>query len=229
MFSFMDGFSGYNQIKMGTEDAEKTAFRTPLGNFHYTVMPFGLKNAGATYQHAMTTIFHDMLHHIVEDYVDDLVVKSKEKFDHLDHLETVFTRCRKFNMRMNPLKCAFGVASGKFLGFLVHRHGIEADDVKIKSIAEMPPPHSQRTLKKFLGRVSYLRRFIPALAEISAPFSDLLKGKARFDWRAEHQGAFERIKVVLTSPQTMITPQKGKPLILYLTSTPRSIGALLVQ
>lgn len=83
MFSFMDGFSGYNQIKMAEEDAEKTAFRTPLGNFFYTVMPFGLKNAGATYQRAMTAIFHDMIHHEVEDYVDDLVVKSKKEEDHL--------------------------------------------------------------------------------------------------------------------------------------------------
>ncbi|OMP00330.1 reverse transcriptase [Corchorus capsularis] len=116
MFSFMDGFSGYNQIKMAQEDAEKTAFRTPIGNFYYTVVPFGLKNAGATYQRAMTAIFHDMLHECVEDYVDDIVVKSKKAADHLTDLRKVFERCRKYNLRMNPLKCAFGVTSGKFLG-----------------------------------------------------------------------------------------------------------------
>ncbi|GMP96894.1 hypothetical protein CsSME_00045332 [Camellia sinensis var. sinensis] len=229
MFSFMDGFSGYNQIKMAEEDAEKTAFRTPLGNFFYTVMPFGLKNAGATYQRAMTAIFHDMIHHEVEDYVDDLVVKSKKEEDHLRDLEKVFKRCQKFKMRMNPLKCAFGVTAGKFLGFLVHRHGIEADEDKVKSIRAMPPPHSQKELKKFLGKVSYIRRFIPALAEISAPFGSLLKGDAKFEWNQEHQKAFERIKAALTSPQTMIAPQPGVPLMLYLTSTPKSIGALLVQ
>ena len=90
MFSFMDGFSGYNQIRMAPEDAEKTAFRTPFGNFHYVVMPFGLKNAGATYQRAMTAIFHDMIHDFVEDYVDDLVVKSRRAPDHIIHLEKVF-------------------------------------------------------------------------------------------------------------------------------------------
>ncbi|GMP93460.1 hypothetical protein CsSME_00043281 [Camellia sinensis var. sinensis] len=229
MFSFMDGFSGYNQIKMAEEDAEKTAFRTPLGNFFYTVMPFGLKNAGATYQRAMTAIFHDMIHHEVEDYVDDLVVKSKKEKDHLRDLEKVFKRCQKFKMRMNPLKYAFGVTAGKFLGFLVHRHGIEADEDKVKSIRAMPPPHSQKELKKFLEKVSYIRRFIPALAEISAPFGSLLKGDAKFEWNQEHQKAFERIKAALTSPQTMIAPQPGVPLMLYLTSTPKSIGALLVQ
>ena len=79
MFSFMDGFSGYNQIKMAPKDAEKTAFRTPMGNFYYTVMPFGLKNAGATYQRVIIAIFHDMMHQELEDYVDDIVVKSKKK------------------------------------------------------------------------------------------------------------------------------------------------------
>ena len=79
MFSLMDGFSGYNQIKMASRDAEKTTFRTPMGNFYYTVMPFRLKNAGATYQRAMTAIFHDMMHQELEDYVDDIVVKSRRR------------------------------------------------------------------------------------------------------------------------------------------------------
>ena len=90
IFSFMDGFSGYNQIKMATKDAEKTAFRTPFGNFYYTVMPLGLKNAGATYQRAMTAIFHDMMGSEVEDYVDDLVVRAKDFEDNLQVLERVF-------------------------------------------------------------------------------------------------------------------------------------------
>ncbi|XP_028123313.1 uncharacterized protein LOC114320358 [Camellia sinensis] len=96
-------------------------------------------------------------------------------------------------------------------------------------IRAMPPPHSQEELKKFLGKVSYIRRFIPALAEISAPFGSLLKGDAKFEWNQEHQKVFERIKAALTSPQTMIAPQPRVPLMLYLTSTPKSIWALLVQ
>ena len=91
-----------------------------FGNFHYVVMPFGLKNAGATYQRAMTAIFHDMIHDFVEDYVDDLVVKSKRALDHIMHLEKVFERCRKYKLKMNPKKCAFAVNTGKFLGVTVH-------------------------------------------------------------------------------------------------------------
>ena len=104
MFSFMGGFSGYNRIRMALKDAEKTTFRTPIGNFYYIVMPFELKNAGATYQRTMTTIFHDMVHQELEDYVDDIVVKSKKREEHVHVLKKVFERCRTFKLRMNPLK-----------------------------------------------------------------------------------------------------------------------------
>ncbi|KAM1791541.1 hypothetical protein ACFX12_035498 [Malus domestica] len=125
--SFMDGSSGYNQIRMALEDEELTAFRTPKGIYCYKVMPFGLKNAGATYQRAMQKMFNDMLHKNVECYVDDMVVKTKKRSDHLKDLRVVFERLRKYNLKMNPLKCAFGVTSGKFLGFIVKHRGIEVD------------------------------------------------------------------------------------------------------
>lgn len=102
---------------MAPGDAEKTAFRTPLDNFHYTVMPFGLQNSGARYQRAMTTIFHDMLHKELEDYVDDIVFKSKRRKDHSDTLRKVFQRCRASNLKIHPLKCAFGVPAGKKRAF----------------------------------------------------------------------------------------------------------------
>ena len=130
IFSFMDGFSGYNQIRMSPKDAAKIAFRTPIGNFYYTVMPFGLKNVGATYQRAMTVIFHDIMHKEIEDYVDDIVVKSKARENHFFDLRRVFERCCLYKLRMNLLKYAFGVPTGKFLGFLVHQRGIDVDPRK---------------------------------------------------------------------------------------------------
>ena len=111
MFSFMDGFSGYNQIKIAPRDAEKTTFRTSMGNFYYTVMPFGLKNASVTYQQAMTAIFHDMMHQEFEDYVDDIVVKSRRREEHFHVLKRVFETCRAFKLRMNSsahLECPLG-------------------------------------------------------------------------------------------------------------------------
>ena len=156
MFSFMDGFSGYNQIRMAPKDAEKMTFRTPIGNFYYTVILFGLKNAGATYQWTMTAIFHDMMHQELEDYVDDIMVKSKKREKHVQVLKKVFERCSTFKLRMNPLKCAFGVSSGKFLGFLVHSRGIDMDLAKAMAIATMKPPATVKELKSFLGKVSYI-------------------------------------------------------------------------
>uniref|UniRef100_A0A2N9FE10 Uncharacterized protein n=1 Tax=Fagus sylvatica TaxID=28930 RepID=A0A2N9FE10_FAGSY len=125
-------------------DAEKTAFRTPIGNFYYTVMPFGLKNAGATYQRTMTAMFHDMMHREIEDYVDDIVVKSKTRGDHFGVLKKVFERCRLYKLKMNPLKCAFGVSAGKFLGFLVHQRGIDVDPTRASAIATMKPPTTHK-------------------------------------------------------------------------------------
>ncbi|XP_015068884.1 uncharacterized protein LOC107013502 [Solanum pennellii] len=132
MQSFVDCYAGYHQILMDEEDAEKTAFITPWGVYHYRVMPFGLKNAGATYMRAMTTIFHDMIHKEIEVYVDDVIIKYRESSDHLTHLRKFFERLRRYNLKLNPAKCAFGVPAGKLLGFIVSRRGIELDPSKIK-------------------------------------------------------------------------------------------------
>ena len=165
---------------MAAKDVEKTKFRTPIRNFYYTMMPFGLKNAGATYQRTMTTIFHDMMHKEIEDYVDDIVVKSKTRVGHLQILELVFERCRKYKLHMNPMKCAFGVSAGKFLGFLIHHRGISVDPAKATTIATMKIPITVKELKNFLGRVSHIRRFVPGLASVTSGLSKLLKKMAEF-------------------------------------------------
>jgi ribonuclease HI len=229
MFSFMDGFSGYNQICMSPKDAEKTAFRTPIGNFYYTVMPFGLKNAGATYQRTMTAMFHDMMHREIEDYVDDIVVKSKTRRDHFGVLKKVFERCRLYKLKMNPLKCAFGVSAGKFLGFLVHQRGIDVDPTRASAIATMKPPTTHKELKSFLGKLSYIRRFIPGLAAVTSAFSPLLKKGASFRWSTECQEAFEKVQNIMTKLPTVCAPISGKSLRLYLASNSQAIGALIAQ
>ena len=194
MFSFMDGFIGYNQIRITPRDAEKTAFRTLMGNFYYTVMPFGLKNACATYQLVMTAIFHDMMHQELEDYVDDIMVKSRRTEEHFHVLRKVFERCRAFKLRMNPLKCAFGVSSGKFLGFLVHSRGIDVDLAKTMAIATMRSPAMVKELKSFLGKASYIWRFILGLALITSTFTKLLRKWKSFEWGEVQQMAFKRLQ-----------------------------------
>ncbi|CAM8968425.1 unnamed protein product [Rhodiola kirilowii] len=227
--SFMDCTAGYNQIHMAPEDQDATAFRTLKGIFCYKVMPFGLKNAGATYQRAMQKIFEDMMHKMVECYIDDVVVKSKARSDHVQDLRTVFERLRKCQLKMNPLKCAFGVTSGKFLGFVVTHRGIEIDQTKIKAIQEMPEPKSFEELRGLQGRLAYIRRFISNLAGRCQAFSHLKKKDAPFVWDDKCHKAFDSIKKYLSTAPVLGAPTPGKPLILYVAAQEKSLGAMCAQ
>ena len=123
--SFFDAFQGYHQIPLVLDDQEKTAFITPIGNYHYKVMPFGLKNTGSTYQRMMTKMFEPQLGRSIEIYIDDMVVKSKIVSEHVEDLTNIFEILRKYKLHLNASKCLFGVGSGKFLGYMVTYRGIE--------------------------------------------------------------------------------------------------------
>lgn len=194
MFSIMDGFSGYNQIKLFWDDKEKTCFITLWGTFCYKVMPFGLKNAGATYQRAMVTLFHDLMHKEMEVYVDDMIVKSRSDEDHIRILEKVFKRLRKYQLKLNPTKCTFGITSGKLLGFIVSQRGIEIDPDKVRAIEEMPIPRSEREVRGFLGRLNYRARFISQLTRTCEPIFRFLRKNNPDKWNDKCQGAFDKIK-----------------------------------
>ena len=128
----------------------------------------------------MIAIFHDMMHREIKDYIDDIVVKSRTKAGHFQVLERVFERSKMYKLRMNLMKCAFGVFAGKFLGFLVHYRGIRVDPAKAKAIVTMKRPTTVKELKSFLGRVSYNRRFVLGLASVTSELSKLLKKGAKF-------------------------------------------------
>ena len=117
--SFLDAFQGYHQIALATDDQEKMAFLTPVGNYHYNVMPFGLKSARSTYQRKMTRMFESQLEKSIEAYIDDMVVKSKVATEHVRDLGDIFEILRRHKLRLNTSKCLFGVGSGKFLGYMV--------------------------------------------------------------------------------------------------------------
>jgi hypothetical protein len=153
-FSFMDGFSGYNQIQIKPEDQHKTTFICPWGTFAYRKMPFGLKNAGATFQRAMSFSFHD-LKHIVEAYLDDLASRSRKRTDHPTHLRLIFERCRYFRIRLNPNKCSFCVTSGRLLGFIVSTTGIMVDPLKVEAIIQLPPPRTILQLQSLQGKAIF--------------------------------------------------------------------------
>ena len=134
MMSFLDAFQGYHQIVLVAEDQEKTSFKTPEANYHYTVMPFGLKNARATYQRMMTRMFKDKIGNMVEVYINDMVVKSRENQKHIDDLTEVFEILRQHKLRLSVDKCAFDVGVGKFLGYMITHQGIEVNPGQISAI-----------------------------------------------------------------------------------------------
>ena len=178
--SFLDAFQGYHQIPMNTADQEKTSFITPRGTYCYRVMPFGLKNAGATYQRMVTKMFRHMIGRTVEVYIDDMLIKSLQEEDHLADLRQVFDILRKDNLRLNASKCTFGVGSGKFLGHVVSRRGIEANPDQIAALVNLAEPRNIKQVQRLTGMIAALGRFISRSADKCKPFFRLLSKRCRF-------------------------------------------------
>ena len=183
LLSFMDAFSGYNQIRMKEEDQEKTSFITNQGLFCYKVMPFRLKNAGATYQRLMNKMFAHQLERNVQVYVDDMLVKSVCENDHLNDLQKTFDTLRSYNMKLNPSKCVFGVTAGKFLGFMVSQRGIEVNSEKVQAILELKPPRTVKAVQRLNGKVAALNKFVSKATDKCLPFFRILKKS--FEWMDE--------------------------------------------
>jgi hypothetical protein len=197
---------------MAPEDIHKTAFWVPgaVGLFKYVVMTFVLKNVGAMYQRAMNYIYHDLINKLVEIYIDNKVVKSTSTGGgHLGDLRHVFEWTRRFRLKMNPKKCAFGVSAGQFLGFLVHEWEIEIGLKSQEAVRTMVPLTMKRELQQLIGNINFIRRFISNLSGRIEPFMNLVKIKAdeEFRWGAEQQRAFKEIKEYLTRPPVLVPPQ----------------------
>ena len=180
MLSFLDAFSWYNQIKMDPRDEGKTAFMTETCSYCYKVMPFGLKNAGATYQRLMDKVLASMLGSNVQAYVDDMVVTSRDTRRHTTDLEELFADISKYRLKLNPEKCVFGVEAGKFLGFMLTERGIEANPDKCAAIIAMRSPTLVKEVQQLTGRMAALSRFVSAGGEKGHPYFQCLKRNSRF-------------------------------------------------
>ena len=158
--SFLDAFQGYHQIPLALDDQEKTTFVTPIGNYHYKVMPFDLKNAGSTYQRMMTRMLELLLGKNIKIYIDDMVVKSKMVSEHLGDLRVIFEVLENYKLRLNASKCSFSVGSGKFLGYMVTHRAIEVNPDQIKVINNLRSPRNPKEVQKLTGMAAALNRFI---------------------------------------------------------------------
>ena len=226
----MDAYRGYHQIAMAEEDVDKTAFITPRGVYGYLVMPFGLKNAGATFQHMMTIALSALLGDIVEAYIDDMVVKSRAEGDHLTDLSRVFDILKEKRIRLNAEKCAFGVGSGKFLGYLVTRRGIEADPSQITAIQKLETPTCKKDIQRLAGMAAALNRFISRSSDRCREFFNILKGKRKtIDWNEQCTKAFAELKSYLSEPPLLVTPKGLEDLSLYLAVSDHAVSSVLVR
>ncbi|RVW60647.1 Retrovirus-related Pol polyprotein from transposon 17.6 [Vitis vinifera] len=229
MLSFLDAFSGYHQIPMSLADEEKIAFITPDGLYCYKVMPFGLKNVGATYQILMTKIFKPLVGRTVEVYIDDIVVKSKTREEHVLHLQEVFHLLRKYDMKLNPSKCAFGVNAGKFLGFMVSQRRIEVSPDQVKAVMETSPPRSKKELQRLTGKLVALGRFIARFTDELRPFFLAIRKVGASGWTDSCQSAFEKIKHSLMQPPILSSPLPGEKLYMYLVVSEWAISVVLFR
>ena len=227
LLSFIDAFSDYNQISMDPGDQEKTLFVTAQGTYCYRVMSFGLKNPGATYQRLVNRMFQKQIGTTMEVYIDDMLVKSTTAGLHIAHLSEAFQILRNYNMKLNPAKCAFGVSSGKFLGFIVNHRGIEVNPDKIKVVLDMPSPSSIKEVQRLTGRIAALSRFVSRASDKCQPFFQVLK-KA-FQWDTKCEEAFSALKTYLSSPPILVSPIEGELLTLYLAVSYFSTSAVLVR
>ena len=175
-------------------DAEKTTFITPYGLYSYNVIPFGLKNAGATYQRLVTKMFRPLLEKTMEVYIDDMFIKSKERPDHATHLQQVFDLLKTYGMKLNLAKCASGVSASRFLGFMMTQRGIEANPSQLKAILESPAPSSRKEVQKLTSQLAALGQFISLFTYRLKPFFVTLRGANQAEWNEECDRALIHIK-----------------------------------
>jgi hypothetical protein len=228
LLCFLDCYSGYHQIALKKEDQIKTTFITPFGTYAYKTMSFGLKNAGATYQHAIQMCFAGQLHRNVEAYMDDMVIKTRKPDDLIADLEEMFSSLRRFWWKLNPTKCVFGVPSGKLLGFIVSNRGIEANHVKISAITDMGAPATIKDVEKLTGCMAALNRFISRFGERGLPFFKLLKCQDKFQWTEEAEQTLQDLKHHLQSPPVLTAPVPGEDLLLYIAAITHVVSSAIV-
>jgi hypothetical protein len=228
VMSPLDCFSSYHQIYMKEEDKASTSFITPFGTYCFMRMPEGLKNARSTFSRLTKMVLESQVGRNIFTYVDDIVVTSKNKEDHLANLAETFANMRDARLRLNPKKCVFGVRQGKILGYLVSHRGIEAYPTKIQAIINMIPPQSTRDVQRLTGRLAALNRFISKSAERSLPFLKMLRGAKYFMWGPEQAATFISLKQHLSELATLTSPDPSLPLLLCVVASPLAVSAALV-
>jgi hypothetical protein len=227
--SMVDGFSSYNQISVLPEDREKTTFTTPWGTFMYAKMPFGLMNAGATFQQAMDIAFIGEKDKFVVIYLDDNTIFSRSDKEHCYHLRKVFLKCRRFGLSLNPKKSLFAMHEGNFLGHIMSAEGVKIDPSRVEAIQSLSFPRTRKEVQSFLGKINFLRRFISNFAELVKYITTMIGNGNEVKWIAESRNSFNQIKRALTEALVLINPDYSKEFSIFFFTSSDTLAFVFLQ
>ena len=228
-YCFLDGYSGYNQIAIHPDDQEKITFTCPFGTFAFRRMPFGLRNAPATFQRCMTAIFSDFLGDSLEVFMDDFSVFRNDFETCLAHLTKILEVCVRKRLVLSWEKSHFMVREGVVLGHIISGKGLEVDKAKIEVIQNLPLPNTVKDLRSFLGHVGFYRRFIQDFAKVSKPLNTLLCKDKDFIIDEEGKRAFKTLKQALIEAPILQSPNWDLPFEIMCDASDYAVGAVLGQ
>ncbi|GKD42187.1 putative reverse transcriptase domain-containing protein [Tanacetum coccineum] len=223
VYSKIDLRSGYHQLRVWEEDILKTAFKTRYGHYEFQVMPFGLTNAPAVFMDLMNRVSKPYLDKFVIVFIDDILIYSKSKQEHKEHLKIILELYAKFS------KCEFWIPKVQFLGHVIDSEGIHVDPAKIESIKDWTSPKSPTEICQFLGLAGYYQRFIEGFSKIAKPMTKLTHKKVKFEWGDKQEAAFQLLKQKLCSPPILALPEGSEDFIAYCDASKKGLGVVLMQ
>jgi hypothetical protein len=229
VFSKIDLCSSYHQIKIKPCDIPKPAFSTRYGLYEYLVMSFGLTNAPAYFMYLMNSVFMPELDKFVVVFIDDILIYSKTKEDHANHIRVVLQRLRDHRLYAKFSKCEFWLDSVKFLGHIISSEGISVDPTKVQEVMDWKPPTSVHQIRSFLGLAGYYRWFIPDFSKIAKPMTELLKKEVKFRWDDKCDEAFHTLRKLLTTAPVLAQPDNTQPFDVYCDASGTGLGCVLMQ
>ncbi|GJX30223.1 putative reverse transcriptase domain-containing protein [Tanacetum coccineum] len=229
VYSKIDLRSGYHQLRVREEDIPKTAFRTRYGHYEFQVMPFGLTNAPAIFMDLMNRVCKPYLDKFVIVFIDDILIYSKDKKEHEEHLKAILELLKKEELYAKFSKCEFWIPKVQFLGHVIDCQGIHVDPAKIESIKDWASPKTPTEIRQFLGLAGYYRRFIEGFSKIAKPMTKLTQKKVAFEWGDKQEAAFQTLKNKLCSAPILALPQGAENFIVYCDASHKGLGAVLMQ
>ncbi|GJR38616.1 putative nucleotidyltransferase, ribonuclease H [Tanacetum coccineum] len=228
-FSKIDLRSGYHQLRVKEQDISKTAFRTRYGHYEFLVMPFGLTNAPAVFMDLMNRVFHEYLDKFVIVFIDDILVYSKTREEHEDHLRIVLEILRQKKLYAKFSKCDFWLGQVAFLGHIVSADGISMDPAKVEAITKWPRPTTVTEVRSFLGLAGYYRRFVEGFSLLALPLTKLMRKGEKFVWNEEREKSFEELKRRLVSSPILTLPSGTGGYQIYSDASKKGLGCVLMQ